>query len=90
MKMKPEHYQVIKEEINKLDRTAIFNTAQAFSENPKIKDKAKALRWACLHATKLKLGDGVGLSGLPVYSYCNDSHIDTALKQVMKDLHILC
>ena len=91
MKIKPEHYEVLKAAINKLDRTAIFNHAESLKSDARVKDLSKRLRWDCFWATGLKLGDGVGVHGeLPLYEYMHDSHIDTALKQIMKDLHILC
>ena len=58
--------------------------------NPNIRERYKnaglsdmRFRWDLLHASKLKIGDGVGMSGdLELYRYLNDSHIDAALAAI--------
>lgn len=90
MKMKQEHYQVIKDAIAKLNRGDIFVHAEMLKQDTRVKDLAMRLRWDCFYATGIRLGDGIGCDGLPVYAYCHDEHVDTALRQIMKDLHILC
>ena len=45
------------------------------------KDKAKRLRWDLFYASRVRIGDGVGIDGdVNLYAYMNDSHIDTVLK----------
>ena len=45
------------------------------------KDAEKRFRWDIFNAAGIKLGDGVGINGdINLYSYMNDSHIDTALR----------
>lgn len=44
-------------------------------------DVEKRFRWDLLYMTKIRIGDGVGIEGdINLYSYLNDDHIDTALK----------
>ena len=42
-------------------------------------------RWDCFHATKIRIGDGIGLTGDITVPDCHDSHIDTALRRIMKE-----
>jgi len=49
-------------------------------------DVAKRFRWDLLYASKIVIGDGVGIIGdVNLYQYMNDSHIDTALKLYVAD-----
>ncbi len=78
MKIKPEHYAALKTAIESVGTDNIKQHATIVSD--------KRLRWDCLYASKLKIGDGAGMSGLPLYSYMDDTHIDTALRHIMKEL----
>lgn len=47
----------------------------------------RGFRWAAFRASGVKLGDGVGMFGdLNLYAYLNDEHIDSALRQIMRDV----
>lgn len=88
MKMSAEHYETIKAAIQTIPVAGILAHRAYIIAEGKAQDVDKRLRWDCLHATKIKLGDGRGCSGLPVYAYLHDAHIDTALKQIMKELDV--
>jgi len=88
MKMTKEHYNFIKGAISCLDKNLIKEHKQFIIDEGKAKDINKRLRWDCFHATKIKIGDGIGQDGLPLYSYLNDDHIDTALRNIIKELNI--
>jgi hypothetical protein len=88
MKMTAEHYETIKAAMQTIQAEDILAHRDYIIAEGKARDVDKRLRWDCLYATKIKLGDGRGRSGLPVYAYLHDSHIDTALKQIMKELGI--
>ena len=88
MKMTAEHYETIKAAMQTIPVVDILAHRDYIIAEGKAQDVDKRLRWDCLYATKIKLGDGRGCSGLPVYAYLHDSHIDTALKQIMKDLGV--
>lgn len=84
MKVKQEHYQEILDGISALGTDKINQHKQYLlsPENPrKPKDLEMRLRWDCLNYT---LGSKWICDNL--YSYCNDDHIDTALKRVMKEI----
>ena len=84
MKMKKEHYNHIKNEIAKIDKKDIAHNKQFIEKEGKAHDPAMRLRWDCLWCT--------GLSKWlceNVYKYCNDNHIDTALKQIMIELKLV-
>ena len=79
MKMSIEHYNIIKNQINNLDREKVVA-----HKNLKLgKDIAKRFRWDLFHAAKLSQ-----FACDHLYSYLNDNHIETALKQVIKDLKL--
>lgn len=86
MKIKPEHLAILRGAV-----TAVVNSPTA--EGCEARYKAgnftpKRLRWDLLWAARLPIGDGAGMSGLPLYAYMNDDHIDTALRSTMKELKL--
>ena len=89
MKIKPEHYKVLKDGIEKIgiEKIKLHKIDLPFRVNPP-KDLNKRVRWDCLYASGIKIGDGIGMAGLPLYAYLNDTHIDTALKHIMQELGI--
>ena len=89
MKITQEHYKILKDGIEKLgiDKIKLHKMDLPFSVRPP-KDLDMRVRWDCLYATKIKIGDGIGMDGLPLYAYLDDSHIDTALRNIMKELGI--
>lgn len=54
-----------------------------FHNADRVKDLDMRYRWDLLYASGLKIGDGVGMEGLPLYGYLNDDHIDTALRSIV-------
>lgn len=77
MKMKPEHFEYIKQQINLLNMDKIIQSIHNSPNVPKCFNKR--LRWDCFSKA--------GLSSFAVstlYEYLNDEHIDTALKQIVK------
>ena len=89
MKITQEHYKILKDGIKNLgiDKIKLYKMDLPFSLRPP-KDLDMRVRWDCLYATKIKIGDGIGQDGLPLYAYLDDSHIDTALRHIMTDLGI--
>lgn len=87
MKITDKDYTTLKDAINKIDRDAILKHKNAVKESGKFKDFDKRIRWDLLHATKLIIGDGAGATGdIELYAYMDDTHIDTALKTIVKEL----
>jgi hypothetical protein len=89
MKIKPEDLVVLKEAISKVDtiENRQLYISGKFSRADRVKDINMRYRWDMLHLCKLRIGDGVGIEGdLNLYSYMNDTHIDTALKSIIKPL----
>jgi len=77
MKIKPQHFKELKAAIEPLHNKERWEIYQAQGLS------AKRYRWDLLYASKLKIGDGKGCSGLPLYAYMNDDHIDTALRAIV-------
>lgn len=90
MKIKPEHLSVIREAICPLDTEALREKYRNgdFPRSDQTKDLSMRYRWDLLYLSKLKIGDGVGMPGLPLYQYMIDTHIDTALKSFIPDIHL--
>ena len=90
LKMENDHLEILKKAIKPLDteerriryRNGEFERSQAV-ENVNLR-----YRWDLLWESGIKIGDGVGMPGLPLYKYLNDSHIDSALKTIIPDLHL--
>lgn len=88
MKIKPEHLQALRDAIIPIDtheRRQKYLDNQ-FSYADRCKDRELRFRWDLLKDAGIKIGDGKGMSGLPLYSYLNDVHINTALKSFIPPL----
>jgi hypothetical protein len=82
MKMKPEHFAHMKLAMTSplIDIDAMRGVIAA---DRKVKDADKRLRWDMLYAAGLGRWICDNL-----YSYMDDTHIDTALRTIMKDMHV--
>ncbi|WP_353645719.1 hypothetical protein [Mesorhizobium sp. WSM2239] len=82
MKIKPEHYDHMKAEITKISTPHKLDCHRQFIVNEgKSKDVEKRLRWDMSYYAGLSawISDNI-------YPYANDDHIDTALRNIMKEL----
>ena len=86
MKIKPEHYQELKTAISMVPKEAALQHREDLKTDSRVKDLDTRYCFDLLYASRIKIGDGVGISGLPLYEYMNDSHILTALKAIVKEL----
>ena len=83
MKIKPQHYSIIKDSINQFMESHKGLLEQHYQDikiNNKAKDIDKRFRWDIIH--------GAGLTQFickELYPYLNDDHIDTALRRVMRE-----
>lgn len=82
MKMIPEHYAVIKKA---MQEKAFLLPAIKLSINggKRPKDMEMRIRWDLFNATELLKWQCDVL-----YGYLDDTHIDTALKSIMKELNL--
>ena len=82
MKIRPDHYKVLKNAISELGVDTIKKHKNYLltdkKEQAKIKDIDMRLRWDCLWASKIDIGIW--------YDYLNDDHIDTALRYIIHEL----
>ena len=83
MKMKPEHFAHMKAEITKLDRERVAAHKAALAYDPRVKDLDKRFRWDLSHAARLTpwICDNL-------YSYLDDTHVDTALRAIVRELDL--
>ena len=80
MKIKPEHYNYLKEQIQKLDINQIRLDLLNSSKQPK--NFQLRLQWDCLYAANLSTWICDNL-----YSYMNDDNITSALNAIFKELN---
>ena len=81
MKIKPEHYAHLRNAIASLPREKLLAHKEALAGEPNIKNLDMRFRWDCLWATRQSAWfyDNV-------YTYAHDDHIDTALRNIVKEL----
>ena len=86
MKMTTEHYKFIKDQlstisIDDLQKHFVALKQAQKDKSQRIKDIDMRFRWDCFYSRKLS-----PFACSHLYSYLNDAHIDTALKQIAKEL----
>jgi hypothetical protein len=80
MKITPEHFSYLRDSIVAANPPfAIMR--ETIARDSRVKDPAMRLRWDCLHFAGLSpwICDNL-------YSYADDSHIDTALRAIMREI----
>ena len=82
MKITPEHYAFIKDAIQNKFTVSLVKDHRTFIEaENKAKDVEKRLRWDLLWLSVTSAWICAN-----IYKYAADPHIDTALKQIVKEL----
>lgn len=82
MKITPEHYAFIKDAIQNKFTVSLVNEHRTFIEaENKAKDVEKRLRWDLLWLSVKS--DWICAN---IYKYADNTHIDTALKKIVKEL----
>jgi len=81
MKINKEHYQHILTVMSHIDLPAARNHKEALKNDERVKDIEKRFRWDLMYAANLSpwICDNL-------YSYMDDSHIDTALRSIVREL----
>jgi hypothetical protein len=89
MKIKEEHYDVLKKAISGVLQSHPMADREYHTRGL----SAKRYRWDLLHAAKVRICDTRNAFGtepnaiyFPVYDYLDDTHIDTALRAVVREL----
>lgn len=89
MKIKQDDLEVLRKAIAPLDtpvRREAYRNRQ-FPRADRCKNVDMRYRWDLLYMSGLKIGDGVGIKGdVNLYSYMDDTHIDSALRNLVKPL----
>ena len=86
MKMTPEHYRRLEEMLDAAVAPDLVGHLRSIAEaDHRTKDISKRLRWDLLWSVP-------GTDRKPwfdeVYTYCDDTHIDTALRHYMKEKNL--
>lgn len=86
LKIRPEDLKVLREAIAPHD-TGAKRLAYLRGDFPRAEhctNLDKRYRWDLLYASGLKIGDGAGVVGdLDLYAYLDDTHIDSALREIV-------
>lgn len=80
MKLRPAHYSALRDAIAPLAPKLAAYRAHLFTV-PSVRDADKATRWGLLHAAKVPAD-----TMRAIYAYCDDSHIDTALRAIVAEI----
>lgn len=85
MKIKPEHYELLKQLIQeRVTKGEVEAHKERLKGDSRVKDINKRLRWDVYYfATKGKNEQ----TGKEFYKYLNNCHVDTALKNIFKELY---
>ena len=83
MKIAKPHYNVLREEIAKLNRSEIKCHYVTLSTDLRVKNIDKRLRWDLTRAAGL-----TPYICSELYPYLDDTHIDTALRSIVKELSL--
>lgn len=87
MKIKPEHLQILSDALNVVKEKFPELTLQYYIDNKIGKDHSLRWRWDMFNAAMKFAPESFthgGIGGqLILYSYMNDSHIDTALRKLL-------
>lgn len=83
MKMKPDHYNHMKSAIASIDTAKVASHKEALTHDARVKDLEKRFRWDLCHAA-------IPSSWIcdNLYSYLDDSHVDTALRSIIRELDL--
>jgi hypothetical protein len=90
MKIKDEDFVILRDAISPLDTADRRNLylEGKFPRAESCKNLDMRYRWDLLYASRLKVGDGVGIQGdVNLYAYLDDTHIDTALRNLVPSLN---
>lgn len=87
LKLKKDHYDLIKNDIQNYFETTGSTITEMRSKYIKTKLSEKKLRWDLMRLVTSLRRDSSN-SGMfdPLYEYLNDRHIDTALKRIIRDI----
>jgi len=83
MKMSDTDYNYLQEKLSTLvqnKKEKVLAHKEALASDTRVKDLGMRFRWDLLWAAKVDLN--------AMYVYLNDSHIDTALKAIVKELEL--
>lgn len=91
MKMKKEHYSRLNDMIKTYAWPRRVEILNAIANDTRVKDSERRFRWDCYWTASRAYHAETALWLVfidELYSYLNDSHIDTALKKIISDLEI--
>lgn len=80
MKIKAEHYAALKSIIGSFNREQVL----AYKALKLGKDPERRFRWDLFYCARRSGAEKIALED--IYRYANDTHLDTALKRIVREL----
>ena len=90
MKIRPEDYQRIKDEIRRAVKGQNKTIAEIFVEEVVRGHSVERICWGLFYATGMRIVQSHNVRNerdLPLYDYLEDSHINTALRRIVSELN---
>ncbi len=84
MKCTNDDYQILLTHFQAINKVIFKDHVQFVIDSGKAKDLNKRLRWDCLYSNNISRRMDYFVCD-HLYTYMDDTHLDTALKQCMKD-----
>lgn len=81
MKIKPEDYSFMRDQIARIDPDRLKVHRENLKSDARLKDIDKRMRWDVVYAAGL-----LGFTCDVLYKYMSDDHIDTALRKIQLEL----
>jgi hypothetical protein len=85
MKIQKDHYEILLQAAKQVKESYPDFTLQNYIDNKLGKDHAKRFRWDLSYAMKKFLPEPHFICDV-LYEYMNDKHLDTALKNLVKEV----
>lgn len=86
MKITQKDYQGLKQAIEKAIQDQDLNINQLWVDYSNLGFSEMRFRWDLFHLSRVRIGDKNCPGDFNLYDYLNDNHIDTALKNIVKEL----
>jgi hypothetical protein len=85
MKIQKDHYEILLQAAKQVKESYPDFTPENYVKNKLGKDHAKRFRWDLSYGMKKFLPESNFICDV-LYAYMNDTHLDTALKNLVKEI----
>jgi hypothetical protein len=85
MKITDSDYNFLKDQLSKLPRDLLLTHKESLRSDPRVKDLDTRFAWDLLYGIEQDVRNTFMQR---LYKYCDDTHIGTALKRIVKELNL--